>query len=267
MDALADFVADTVTFDGQSRTVYRKGSGPAVIVIAEVPGITPAVADFARRVADLGATAVMPHLFGTPGKEPSVAYGAQTIAWACVSREFTTWAKGKTSPAIRWCRQLARHEHERCGGPGVGVVGMCLTGGFALGMMVDPSVVAPVLSQPSLPFGMTKAHRGDLGLDDDDVAAVVARAQDPDDDVCVLGLRFSEDRLAPGARFSTLTRLLGDRFVGVTIDSGAGNEHGIGRIAHSVLTEDLVDEPGHPTQDALVQVLDHFRTRLGLTAG
>ena len=165
----------------------------------------------------------------------------------------------RTSPVTTWLRALAKHEHERCGGPGVGVVGMCFTGGFALGMMVDDTVLAPVLSQPSLPFPVSKKHKADIGISDADLARVKERAAEGVD---VLGLRFTCDRLSPGERFETLRRELGDRFIGVEIDSSEGNPHGLSKAAHSVLTEHLVDEPGHPTHDALQQVLDLFRTRL-----
>ncbi len=261
MTGLDGYTETTFTFEGKTRTVFRRGEGPAVLVIAEIPGITPSVADFGRRVAEAGFTAVLPSLFGTPGKEASPAYMAQSVAWACVSKEFATWARNKTSPATHWCKALARHEHEQCGGPGVGVVGMCLTGNFALAMMVDPVVAAPVLSQPSLPFGLTKAYKRDLNLSPADLAAVKARCED-DEDLCVLGLRFTGDPLSPPERFARLHEELGDSFVGVEIDSSKGNGQGIRSKAHSVLTDDLVDEPGHPTQDALNQVLDLFRTRL-----
>lgn len=265
MAALDGFTESTFTFDHKTRQVFRLGSGPAVLVLSEIPGITPAVADFARRVADLGCTAVLPSMFGTPGQEVSPGYIAQSMAHACVSKEFATWARNQTSPLTTWLKALAREEHARCGGPGVGVVGMCLTGGFALAMMVDPVVAAPVLSQPSLPFVLTKGHRADVNLSPADLRAVKDRcAAEPD--LCVLGLRFTGDRLAPGERFATLRRELGDSFVGVEIDSSKGNAHGIRAAAHSVLTEDLVDEPGHPTREALDQVLDLFRSRL-LTTG
>ena len=260
MDPLDDFGTTAFTYAGKTRTVYRKGSGPAVVVISEIPGITPLVADFARRVADIGCTAVMPDLFGTPGRDPSPTYMAQSIVQVCISREFMTLARGRTSPVTDWCRALARTEHRRCGGPGVGAVGMCLTGGFALAMMVDDTVVAPVLSQPSLPFSVTRAHRRDLGISEVDLGIVKRRVDE--DGVCVLGLRFSGDRLAPAERFDRLREELGDGFLAVTIDSSKANPHSHRPAAHSVLTEDLVDEPGQPTRDALDQVLDHFRTRL-----
>src|SRR5919112_1027259 len=95
-DDLHDFDRETFSHEGKERAIYRKGSGPAVIVISEIPGITPAVADFARRVVDRGLTAVMPHLFGEPGKPISLPYAVQSIGWGCVSREFATWVTGRT---------------------------------------------------------------------------------------------------------------------------------------------------------------------------
>ena len=261
MGDLSGYERGTFTFEGKEREVYRKGTGPAVLVFAEMPGITPKVLDFADRIAAMGCTAVVPHLFGVPGAEPSVGKTIRAIAPACVSKEFSAWATGKTSPVIGWCKALARHEHERCGGPGVGVVGMCFTGNFALAMLPEPAVKAPVLSQPSLPLGFSKKARRGLYLSEDDLGQVQARlAAEPE--LCVLGLRFTHDRLVPEDRFQHLREALGDRFVAVEIDSSKGNPHGHPGIAHSVLTEHLIDEEGQPTRDALEQVLDLFRTRL-----
>lgn len=257
--ALGGYTEETFTHGGKARRVFRRGEGPAVIVISEVPGITPELVVFADRVVDLGCTAVVPHLFGEPGAPMSGPYAARVLAWCCVSREFATWATGKTSPVIEWLRALGRDAHARCGGPGIGVVGMCLTGGFALGMMVDDSVLAPVLSQPSLPLPVSRRHRRSLGVSDADLTAARTRAAAG---VPVLGLRFTCDIASPRERFARLREELGDAFVGVEIDSSPGNPHGIGKRAHSVLTEDLVDEPGHPTRAALDRVLDLFRRTL-----
>jgi dienelactone hydrolase len=244
---------------GKSRDVYETGSGPAVIVISEIPGITPKVAEFGRRVASIGCTAVLPSLFGEPGAEPSVGYAMKVMAHACISREFSTLARGKTSPITAWLRVLATDAHRRCGGPGVGAVGMCLTGGFALAMMVDDIVLAPVLSQPSLPFPLGSRKR-DVGLSPEDLTRVKQRCED--EDVCVLGLRFTGDPAAPADRFRRLEAELGDHFVAVEIDSSEGNRDGYRRGAHSVLTEDLKDEPGTKTREALDQVLELFRDKL-----
>jgi dienelactone hydrolase len=263
-DALAGFDKTTFTHDGKTRDVYRKGTGPAVIVISEMPGITPGVCEFANRVVDLGCTAVLPHLFGVPGKPPSVGYTIQSIAPACISREFAAFALRRTRPVTVWLRALARQAHADCGGPGVGAVGMCFTGGFALAMMVDENVLAPVLSQPSVPFPVSKARRRDVGVSDEDLARLKERCAT--EDICVLGLRFTHDRAAPPERFQRLREELGDKFVAVEIDSSPGNPHGHPKMAHSVLTEHLVDEPGTPTRDALDQVLGLFKTKL-LPAG
>jgi dienelactone hydrolase len=263
-DPLADFTRETFEADGKTRDIYRLGAGPAVIVIAEIPGITPHVADFGRKVAARGMTAILPVLFGEPGKSMNVPYVASTLGRVCISREFTTLALRQTSPVITWLRALATAEHDRCGGPGVGAVGMCFTGGFALGMMVEDAVVAPVLSQPSTPFPISKKRRADLGISDADLARVKERVAAG---TCVLGLRFSCDPASPADRFETLRRELGDGFIGVELDSSKGNPYGHPRGAHSVLTEHLDDRDGTPTRAALDQVLTFFADRLRPTSG
>lgn len=267
-DDLHDFERDFFTFDDESRTVYRKGTGPAVIVMAEIPGITPKVLDFARKVADIGCTAVLPVLFGTPGRDvdpattnrvATTAYSLSSLVPACISKEFTVFATGQTSPVVAWLRALAAREHERCGGPGVGAVGMCFTGGFALGMAVDDRMLAPVLSQPSLPvpIGRRRAHNIDISPDD----LRVVKERCAKDGLQVLGLRFTSDRLVGASRFAFLREQLGDAFVAVELDDDAAFT-GAAMPPHSVLTEHLIDEPGEPTRDALDQVLDLFRTKL-----
>ncbi|HEY6319125.1 MAG TPA: dienelactone hydrolase family protein [Acidimicrobiia bacterium] len=258
-DALDGFARSTFAHDGYERDVYAAGTGPAVIVIHEMPGLHPGVVDFGRRVVARGFHVRMPSLFGTPGKPFSGGYVVRSLVSGCVAREFATWALDRTSPVTAWLRALAADAHEACGGPGVGAVGMCFTGGFALGMMVDERLRAPVLSQPSLPFPVGRRRKAATGVSDDDLARVQARVGDG---ACVLGLRFTQDGAVPAARFETLREALGDGFIAVEIDSSKGNPHGIGRRAHSVLTLDLVDEPGHPTQVALERVLRFFDERL-----
>src|SRR3954454_9098033 len=215
-DVLEGFTTTSFTFDGKTRDVFRSGSGPAVMVIAEIPGITPKVIEFAKRVEALGCTIALPHLFGEPGRDPykdgqarAVPYVLRSIVPACVSHDFHAMATGKTSPVIEWLRALARSLHDKCGGPGVGVVGMCFTGGFALAMMADAPVLAPVLSQPSLPFGIGAKRKRDLGLSDDDLAKVKQKCAA--EDLTVLGLRFTGDTFVPPERFVRLREERGDR--------------------------------------------------------
>jgi dienelactone hydrolase len=256
---LPGFDEKRFTHEGIERTVFAAGSGPAVIVITEMPGITPDVASFAQRLVDRGYSVRLPSLFGTPGKPLSTGYAIRSLVKGCVAREFTTFALDRTSPVIGWLRKLAADAHAECGGPGVGAVGMCFTGGFALGMMLDDTMLAPVLSQPSLPFPIGRRRKQALGISDADLAAVKQRTAQG---ACVMGLRFSHDRLVPAARFERLREELGDAFICIEIDSSKDNPHGIKRIAHSVLTNDLVDEPGHPTREALDRVLAFIDERL-----
>jgi dienelactone hydrolase len=239
---LEGFSSSTASYLGTARQVFRRGSGPAVIVIHEVPGITPLVASFGREVADAGFTAVLPSLFGDPGRPMSTGYVLKSVARCCISRELATMALGRTSPIVDWLRRLAAAEHERCGGPGVGAVGMCMTGGFALGMMVDPVVQAPVLSQPSLPFPVGSKRKAAPGVSDADMEAVKQRVAEG---TCVLGLRYQGDPMSPGDRFETLRRELGVGFVAVELP-GKG---------HSVLTEQRDDA-------SVTKTLDFFRERL-----
>ncbi len=228
-DVLHDWTKGSFTAAGYTHDTYRRGTGPAVVIVHEIPGITPKVAAFANDVVHAGFTVVMPSLVGTPGKELTIGYGFRSMVRMCVAREFTHWATQQTSPIISWLRALARSLHLECGGPGVGAIGMCFSGGFALGMMVDDVMVAPVLSQPSLPLaiGPGGATRGrDLNLSPDDALTVAQRAADG----CqVLGLRFIDDALV-GERFAALRELLGDAFLVVELPSAAKRDH-------SVLTE------------------------------
>ena len=229
---------------GITRTTFRRGTGPGVIVVHEIPGITPKVTAFADDVVAAGFTVVMPSLVGTPGREPSMRYSLRSMATVCVAREFANLALRRTSPIVAWLRALARSLHDELGGPGVGAIGMCFSGGFALGMMVDDVMVAPVLSQPSMPFVVSRAHAADINLSPEDARTVARRAAEG----CqVLGLRFTGDRLV-GTRFETLRELLGDAFLAVELPSRHWTDH-------SVVTE-------HRDEATVKRVLDFFRAKL-----
>ncbi|MEM7324218.1 MAG: dienelactone hydrolase family protein [Actinomycetota bacterium] len=268
---LNDFTLDTFEADGVTHPIYRRGTGPAVIIITELPGITPQVLGFANRVVAIGCSVVLPQLYGTPGRRPfegsrvsDIAYNLRSSVRACVSREFSAFALNKTSPIANWLRALARAEHQRCGGPGVGAVGMCFSGGFSLAMATDPSVVAPVMSQPSLPLGLNAARRGSIDVSPDDLDVVASRCTA--EGLRVLGLRFNGDRLVPGERFAYLAERLGDGFVAVELEQADGNPAALDNPVlsdhHSVLTGSLIDEVGQPTRDTLDRVLELFTARL-----
>lgn len=257
--AVPGFTCDALTLDGQTRDVYRRGSGRAVIVMSEVPGITPQVARFAARVADAGFSVWMPQLFGTPMRPLTPASVASTLARVCISREFHLLSANRSSPIVNWLRLLARHAHAECGGPGVGAIGMCLTGNFALAMMLDAPVIAPVLSQPSLPGGLTHAQRSGLHASTQEIAAAHDKIEHHG--ARILGLRFVQDPMCRSERFERLREEFGVAFEGIEIDARHARR-GTGTPAHSVVTTHLIDREGEPTRAALDRVLAFFGEQL-----
>jgi len=254
-DSMADFTREEVTLNGQTRRVYQSGDGPAVIVMAEMPGIYPHVVRFARRVRDAGFTVWMPALFGTEGGPVTPAAAASTMLRACISREFRAFAANASSPVTRWLRALAAHAHTCCGGRGVGAIGMCFTGNFALSMMLEPAMLAPVLSQPSLPM----FQAGGMHIAPEELAEVKARLER--EDLTVLAYRFEGDRFCKAERFAAYEAALGDRFIGRVLPDDSALP-GTPMRPHSVVTLHLIDEQGEPTHGAVEEILDFYRRRL-----
>jgi dienelactone hydrolase len=257
-DTLEDFDHRELTFLGNTKTVFVAGNGPAAIVMAEIPGIHPHVSRFARWVRDAGFTVWMPNLFGEPGRPLSIPHMLGVLARACISREFRAFAADRSSPVNHWLRALAAHAHPICGGCGVGAIGMCFTGNFALSMMLEPAMLAPVLAQPSLPLGQARG----MHIGKDELAEVKARMQR--EDLTVLAYRFAGDPRCRAERFAAYEQALGDRFVGRVLPDSAANREGIaGRMPpHSVVTTHLIDGDGEPTRQALDEILDFFHKRL-----
>ena len=241
MALLDTWTSGSHTHDGTSHPTYRKGTGPGVVVIHEIPGPTPSVIGFGEELVQAGYTVVMPHLFGRAEAPMSAGAVARSMRQVCVSAEFTKLATGVTTPIAGWLRSLARELHGELGGPGVGALGMCFTGGFALAMMGDDSVAAPVLCQPSVPFAVGRRRSADLNLSPDDLATVKERAANG---CAVLGIQYASDPMT-GTRFDTLDRELGDGFLRVDLP-GKG---------HSVVTEQR-------SQHAVDSVLAFFAERL-----
>lgn len=255
-DALAAYEKFDFAHGGRSYPVYRRGSGPAVVIMHEMPGLHPLVVRFADRVAAAGMTVFCPSLFGKPGKPVGRAYTLATaLGVICIRREFYLWRGDRSSPVADWLRALSRKAHAECGGKGVGAVGMCFTGGFALAMMTDPSVVAPVLSQPSLPINRKGAAT--IGVSPAELSCVKGRLEA--EDLSVIGLRFKSDKLVPDARFDTYRRELDDRFEAIELEDADAAPAII--PPHSVLTLHLKEDG--PTKAAEQRVIAFFRERTG----
>ena len=263
-DALDDFSQREITLDSITKKVYVTGSGPAVIVMTEMPGISPQVARFSRWVRDAGFTVYMPSLFGRDGAVPAAEEGLAVMRRACVSAEFRALGGGQTSPVTVWLRALARLAHTECGGPGVGAIGMCFTGNFALTMMLEPSMLAPVVCQPSLPLD----NPGGLEISPEDLDGVAKRLER--DNLTVMAYRFEGDRFCKAQRFAAYEQALGQRFVArVLPDSAAAAPDQLAPFfqhvvasPHSVVTAHLIDEAGQPTLAARDEILAFFSNRL-----
>jgi dienelactone hydrolase len=256
---IADFTRRDLRLLDKTKPVLLTGkTGPAIIVVHEIYGFTPTLARFCRWVRDAGFRVYAPILFGTPdahnAEEPSIA----RIARLCISREFTILGANKSSPVTDWLRALARLAHDECSGAGVGAIGMCVTGGFALSMALDPVVLAPVLAQPGVPALSPAA----LDISPRDLEQVVARTRQG---LKLRGYRFENDELCKAPRFATLRRSFGDAFSGTELPGSAGNPKGMkarGKPPHSVFTGDLIDAPGQPTRAAVDEVIAFFHETL-----
>lgn len=259
---LDGFAKRTVSLSGEEKTVYVAGDGPAVIVLPEMPGISPDVVRFANWLREAGFTVYLPSLFGVDGAYPTVELADPIVRRACVAKEFRAFAGGGTSPVVGWLRALARTAHQECGGPGVGAVGMCFTGNFALTMTLEPAVIAPVLNHPSLPLD----DPAGLELSPEDATAIQQRFDR--DNLTAIGYRFDNDKWCTGQRFAAYTRLLGERFDGRVIPGEYANpapppffRDTVG-TPHSVVTAHLVDSEGHPTVRARDEILAFLHARL-----
>ena len=262
-DPLDDFEPRTIAVDGIGKRVHVAGTGPAVIVMTEMPGISPHVARFARWVRDAGFTVYMPSLFGRDGAVPDAEEGKAIFKRACIGAEFRAFGANASSPVTQWLRGLARHAHAACGGPGVGAIGMCFTGNFALSMMLEPAMLAPVLAQPTLPLD----DPAGLEIAPDELAAVRERLDR--EDLTVLAYRFDGDRFCRAERFDAYRRALGNRFVDRVLPDAAANRDNLPPFfrdvvggPHSVVTVHLIDEAGQPTLQARDEILAYFAMRL-----
>lgn len=260
-DPLSSYTQFEFTFGKWTRKVFQRGSGTAIIVIHEIPGIHPLVVRFADRLVQSGHTVFLPSLLGEPGREVSRGYAiGELLKGICVRREFAFWATDRSSPIVDWLRTLARKVHGECGGPGVGAIGMCLTGGFALAMMTEPVVIAPVLSQPSLPLPISASRRSSLGLSPSELESAQQRLEK--EDLSMIGLRFFGDPSVPDERFAAYRQCFGNRFEAIEINP-ADAAPGLGGKPHSVLTVNLRDDdPAGPTKRAEARVIEFFGQRL-----
>ena len=244
------FTAETSEGHSVSHDIYNRGSGTPVVLIQELPGIGQETLALADRLIDAGHEVVIPHLFGPIGK---ISIGGNLARVMCMRKEFRLMASNASSPISDWLRLLCREVRDSRGADGVGVIGMCLTGNFAITLIGDDSVLAAVASQPAMPF----FKQGALHMSPKEIADS-RRALETKGPMRVL--RFEDDPLSTVEKSECIKRTFNDNGyerVREIVIPGKG---------HSVLTLDFVDEAGHPTRDALENVLAYFSARLSAPA-
>jgi dienelactone hydrolase len=232
-----------------THRLFWKGAGRAVVVIHELPGMTPQCLALADRLVAAGFTVFLPLLFGEPGDSKMARFTLQL----CISREFCLMAAGGGSPIVDWLRAVCAHAKEQRPEHSVGVIGMCLTGNFAIALMTEPAVSGAVAAEPSLPMSGPFGRHA-LAVSKSDIDAIRSRTKSATALAC---FRFTHDKISPPERFQAIQAALGDQFSAISdeLPSGPGNPHDIPTKAHAVLTNDFVDRAGHPTRKALDDII------------
>jgi len=269
-DKLEDFDKAPFSAAGLTFDVYASGNaGPPVIVLHEATNLTPQVASFARVLVGAGFRVHMPSLVGNAG-DP---FGGVDLAeWGqiCLNKAFKGLVGSSTRPVVMWIRALVQKVTGLAPGQRVGVIGMCFSGGFALGAATEPAVAGAVACQPALPLvgafpviGAVTGADDEIDLDAGDLD--ILRHRLDAGDLRLQGYRFMEDGISPCDRMRKLTAVLGgglDARCLPTNQPTAATPH---PKHHSVISLQLVDEVGEPTREArdrIVQFLD-WRLRDG----
>lgn len=237
-DTVFPFTAPLTSGQNTTHDVYVGGDGPPILILQELPGIGPETLELAAKLNASGFRVYLPHMFGTYGKIELVKNSARLF---CVRKEFNIFAKGKQSPIAGWMRALTQEIKQRESSAGVGVIGMCLTGSFALTLMAEDAVLGGVASQPALPIlGGTQLH---MSQQDISAAATGMAAKGPG-----LAMRYERDKLASKKLMDALKQAFGDL---LETKEYPGKDH-------SLLTLDFHD-PAYQRVDA------YFKARFDMT--
>lgn len=239
------FSSDAIDGRPAEFDVYTSGEGPVIIVIQELPGISQETLQLAKRLNKSGFRVVMPHLFGPLGK---FSLAGNLVRVFCMRREFSLFAKNKSSPIVLWLKALCAHACEKYDVAGVGVIGMCLTGNFAISLMADKNVLASVAAQPSMPLFSQKS----LHMSGDDVVDIKARL---DEHGPMLSFRFSGDKICTAEKFDALDKAFNDDGERIRLRTIKGDQH-------AILTAHFSDAEGSPTVAALAEIVEYFNVKL-----
>ncbi len=230
-----------------THDVYTLGNGnKIVLLIQELPGIGQETLALADRFRANGYTVVLPHLFGPIGKKST--YG-NLVRVFCMRKEFKLFAKNQSSPIVDYLSELCKSLKEKHQVKGLAVIGMCLTGNFAISLMASEAVLAGFASQPSLPF----MAQGALHMSKKEADQIKDKLDRVGPMHCG---RFEGDKLCTAKKFDALAKTFNTEKKERIIF------HQLPGKGHSILTMDFVDKEGHPTKQALEDVMDYFDSRL-----
>lgn len=230
-----------------THDVYSIGEGSKVVVIIqELPGIGQETLALADRFVGRGYRVVLPHLFGPIGK---TATASNFLRVVCMRREFKIFSKNMTSPIVDFLSKLCTSLKTKHQVKGVAVIGMCLTGNFAISLMANSDVLAGFASQPSLPI----FRQNSLHMSPEEMRKVKHNLDTVGAMHCG---HFEKDRLCTKKKMNMLDENFNYD------DKQRIIFHELPGKGHAILTMDFVDKKGHPTYDTLMEIFDYFDFQL-----
>ncbi|MBO9400126.1 dienelactone hydrolase family protein [Shimia sp. R9_3] len=229
-----------------THDVYRRGEGPPILILQELPGIGVETYDLADRLIAAGFSVYLPHLFGRLGRANKLTTATNFLRLYCVRREFQIFWNGKQSPIAAWMRALCADISAREDGARLGVIGMCLTGSFVIPLMAEDAVQAAVASQPALPIKSTPP----LHMSQEDIDAAKEKMMEKGP---ALAMRYKSDDLSKPAHICALKTAFGEHLDIKEYD----NPDGVTGRQHSLLTLDYLPEAYDLTET-------YFKTRFGM---
>jgi dienelactone hydrolase len=247
--ALAGYEQFFFESQGIGHPVYYAGKpgDPMLLLLQEIAGFSPGLLLFAERLTNAGFRVSIPWIFGPFGRRAPVRNAIRL----CVSREFANLREGVSAPIATWMRALAAHLSSSNGGARIGAIGMCLTGAFAIPLVIDPSIAAAVAAQPSVPLSFlhlafgTRARWRMRALNVADATIAEARKRLNAGAARMMAVRCRADRICPREK---IERLMQEFPVGLEVreyeEPDARNR--VGERPHATFTKEYRIEPDAP---------------------
>jgi len=236
MSAAENALEYSFSHAGATRTVHRLPPSAAnarkrgVILMHELPGLTDPAADFGVAMMKEGFDVHMPLFFGkyrqwTLGKRNPLP---GVLRMLCIRREFTALAANQPSAITDWVRALARHVSATHEGEKVGVIGMCMSGGWVFSLALDFSVGAAIAGHTAMPFRTKDANQDELG-DTQETVRKALKSGTP-----ILASLFEGDWRSPKTRRVSLVQVYADANEGALRTDTYSKGDGCGKSEHSV---------------------------------